>query len=59
MVSPLTSLFSMVAAIRGSLQILATQGSLRDDLDRLISFDDLTEIVGLPDIAATDERYRG
>lgn len=57
-VSPLTSLFSMVAAIRGSLEILATQGSLRDDLDRLVSFDDFTEIVGLPDIAATDERYR-
>ena len=57
-VSPLTSLFSMVAAIRGSLEILASAGSLRDDLDRLVSFDDFTEIVGLPDIAATDERYR-
>ena len=57
-VSPLTSLFSMVASIRGSLDILATAGSLRDDLDRLVSFDDFTEIVGLPDIAATEERYR-
>lgn len=57
-VSPLTSLFSMVKAIRGSLEILASAGSLRDDLDRLVSFDDFTEIVGLPDIAATDERYR-
>lgn len=57
-VSPLTSLFTMVAAVRESLEILASAGSMRDDLDRLVSFDEFTEIVGLPDIAATDERYR-
>ncbi len=56
-VSPLTALFSMVAAVRTSLEILATTGSLRDDLDRLVSFEEFTEIVGLPDIAATEETY--
>ncbi len=58
-VSPLTALFSMVAAVRTSLEILASAGSLRDDLDRLVSFDEFTEIVGLPGIAATEERYGG
>lgn len=57
-VSPLTSLFSMVAAVRASLEILAAQGSLRDHLDRLVSFDDFTGIVGLDAIAATEEKYR-
>lgn len=57
-VSPLTALFSMVAAVRTSLELLASVGSLRDDLDRLVSFDEFTEIVGLPAITATEERYR-
>lgn len=56
-VSPLTALFSMVAAVRTSLEILASAGSLRDDLDRLVSFEEFTEIVGLPGIAATEDRY--
>lgn len=58
-VSPLTALFSMVAAVRTSLEILASAGSLRDDLDRLVSFEEFTEIVGLPGIAATEEMYGG
>lgn len=58
-VSPLTALFSMVAAVRTSLEILASAGSLRDDLDRLVSFEEFTEIVGLPGIAATEEKYGG
>jgi 2-methylisocitrate lyase-like PEP mutase family enzyme len=58
-VSPLTALFSMVRAVRDSLQILAEAGSLRDDLDRLVPFDDFTAIVGLPAIAETEARYSG
>ncbi|MDZ7674016.1 MAG: oxaloacetate decarboxylase [Acidimicrobiales bacterium] len=57
-VSPLSALFSMVAAVRTSLELLASAGSLRDDLDRLVSFDEFTEIVGLPAVTATEERYR-
>lgn len=57
-VSPLTALFAMVAAVRTSLELLASAGSMRDELDRLVSFDEFTEIVGLPAIIATEERYR-
>lgn len=57
-VSPLTALFAMAAAVRSSLEVLASAGSLRDDLDRLVSFDEFAEIVGLPAVIATEERYR-
>lgn len=57
-VSPLTSLFTMVQAVRQSLRILADAGSLRDDLDRLVSFDDFTALVGLPGVTETERRYR-
>jgi len=57
-VSPLTSLFTMVQAVRQSLGILAEAGSLRDDLDRLVCFDDFTALVGLPDVADIERRYR-
>ena len=56
-VSPLTSLFTMVQAVRDSLQILSDEGSLRDHLDRLVSFDHFTDLVGLPAIADTEARY--
>lgn len=57
-VSPLTSLFTMVRSVRESLRILAEHGSLRDDLDRLVSFDDFTDLVGLPEVAETEARYQ-
>jgi 2-methylisocitrate lyase-like PEP mutase family enzyme len=56
-VSPLTSLFTMVRAVRGSLEILQRTGSLRDDLDRLVGFDEFTELIGLPAIEETESRY--
>ena len=56
-VSPLTSLFTMVRAVQESLQILAESGSLRDDLERLVSFDEFTELIGLPAIEETEARY--
>ena len=56
-VSPLTALFTMVRAVRDSLQVLAEEGSLRDHLDRLVPFDDFTALVGLPAIADTESRY--
>jgi 2-methylisocitrate lyase-like PEP mutase family enzyme len=56
-VSPLTSLFTMVRAVRESLQILQETGSLRDDLDRLVGFDEFTELIGLPAIEETESRY--
>jgi methylisocitrate lyase len=56
-VSPLTALFTMVRAVRESLQVLAEVGSLRDDLHRLVGFDEFTDLVGLPAIADTEARY--
>lgn len=57
-INPLTSLFTMVKAMRESLQILATQGSLRDDLDRLVSFEDFTDLIGLPGVLETEAKYQ-
>jgi 2-methylisocitrate lyase-like PEP mutase family enzyme len=56
-VSPLTSLFTMVRAVRESLQILHQTGTLRDDLDRLVGFEEFTELIGLPAIEETESRY--
>lgn len=56
-VSPVTALLAMTSAVRSAFDILASKGTLRDDLDRLVTFDEFTEIVGLPGIAATEERY--
>lgn len=56
-VSPLTGLFTMVQALRESFQILARDGSLRDHRDRLVAFDDFTDLVGLPAVAEAEARY--
>ena len=56
-VSPVTALLAMTSAVRTAFDILADTGTMRDDLDRLVSFDEFTEIVGLPGIAETEERY--
>ena len=57
-VSPLTGLFAMVRALRESMSLLADHGTLRDHLDRLVGFDDFTDLVGLPAVAETEARYR-
>ena len=56
-VSPLTALFTMVSSIRDSLAILAREGTMRDDLDRLVTFDDFANLVGLAEQQAVDDRY--
>jgi methylisocitrate lyase len=56
-VSPLSGLFAAVSAMQGALQVLHDSGTLRDDLDRLVSFEDFTEIVDLERHQAMDERY--
>ena len=57
-VSPLTSLFSMTKAISESLQILATDGTMRDHLNRLTPFDEFTAVVGLDKHLANEADYR-
>ncbi len=57
-VSPLSLLFSAVQAIQVALQQLIGEGSLRSHLDRLVGFDEFTDIVGLPEHRAEEIRYR-
>lgn len=56
-VSPLTGLFSMVTAMRDSLSLLRDHGSLREHLDRLVSFEDFGRIVGLETLREVEQRY--
>jgi methylisocitrate lyase len=46
-VSPLTALFAMVKEVRSALDLLREKGSLRDDLDRLVTFEGFAEVVDL------------
>jgi 2-methylisocitrate lyase-like PEP mutase family enzyme len=57
-VSPLTSLFTFTKAVRESLRILADEGSLRDHLDRLVTFDEFNELVALDAHYGLEARYR-
>ncbi len=57
-VSPLSGLFAMVAALRETFALLGTKGSLRDDLDRLVPFEDFGRIVGLDHQFELEQRYR-
>jgi 2,3-dimethylmalate lyase len=57
-VSPLSGLFSMVKSLGAAFGALAAHGSLRDRLDDLIGFEQFTDLVGLPEHRATEQRYR-
>jgi 2,3-dimethylmalate lyase len=56
-VSPLSGLLSATAALDTAYRRLAGEGTLRDHLDDLCSFDGFTEVVGLDDLRALDARY--
>ena len=56
-VSPVSGVFAMARAVGAAFERLAEVGTLRDDLDRLIAFDDFTDLVGLPAAQAVDARY--
>jgi 2,3-dimethylmalate lyase len=58
-VSPLTALLTVARAVRESLSVLRDEGSLRDHLDLVSSFDDFTGLVGLDAVRAIEERYPG
>lgn len=57
-VSPLSGLFSMTAALRKSLATLAAEGTLRDHLDELVAFEDFTSLVGLEKHLSNEAEYR-
>jgi methylisocitrate lyase len=46
-VSPLSALFAMVKAVQGVLDSLRSAGSLREELDRLVDFEEFGRIVDL------------
>jgi len=56
-VSPVSGVFAMAQAVGSAFERLAEVGTLRNDLDRLIAFDDFTDLVGLPAAQAVDARY--
>jgi 2-methylisocitrate lyase-like PEP mutase family enzyme len=57
-VSPLSMLFSAVAAMQEALAELRAEGTLRAHLDRLVSFDGFAALVGLADHYDLEARYR-
>jgi 2-methylisocitrate lyase-like PEP mutase family enzyme len=57
-VSPLSMLFSAVAAMQEALAELRAEGTLRAHLDRLVSFDGFAGLVGLADHYDLEARYR-
>ena len=57
-VSPVSGLFAATKAIGDAYGLLREHGTMRDHLDRLIGFDDFTDVVGLPAVQALEQRYR-
>ena len=55
-VSPLSVLLAATKAISEAAQVLATAGTMRESLENLVSFDSFTDIVGLPEHLATEQR---
>ena len=55
-VSPLSLLLAATKAISDAAQVLATAGTMRENLENLVSFDSFTDIVGLPEHLDTEQR---
>lgn len=56
-VSPLTSLFTVARSVADSLEVLRREGTLREHLDRLVTFDEFGEVVDLEAHYATERRH--
>lgn len=57
-VTPLTGLFAATRALRDAYRVLRERGTLRDDLDRLVTFSEFEPVVDLAGHRALEERYR-
>lgn len=57
-VSPLSALFTYTKAVTESLAILHDEGTLRDHLDRVVTFDEFNGLVDLDGHAEREARYR-
>lgn len=56
-VTPLTGLLAAARALRQAYETLAESGTLRDDLDQLMSFDEFAEIIDLAGHRKLGEHY--
>jgi len=56
-VSPLSGLFAAVRALEDAYERLHTEGTMRDDLASLVTFERFTDLVGLAEAQALDARY--
>jgi methylisocitrate lyase len=57
-VSPLSGLFTMVAALRSTFAVLNDSGTMREHLDDLVDFADFGRVVGLEEQYDLEARYR-
>ena len=57
-VAPLGGLYAAVNALRAAYTTLADKGTLRDDLDQVLSFDEFNALVDLDAHYQTEERFR-
>jgi 2-methylisocitrate lyase-like PEP mutase family enzyme len=57
-VSPLSALFAATNAMIETLGVLRRDGTLRDALDRVVTFDQFTDLVDYPAVLAVDDHYR-
>ncbi|MEN9802102.1 MAG: hypothetical protein RLZ37_1227 [Actinomycetota bacterium] len=56
-VSPLSILLTVAQSIRAAAQTLGDEGSMRDHLQSLMTFDDFTSVVGLPEHLENERKY--
>jgi 2-methylisocitrate lyase-like PEP mutase family enzyme len=56
-VCPLTAIYAAARAMRDVFAHLRAHGTTRDALDRLLSFDEFHDLVGLEEKYALDARY--
>lgn len=55
--SPLTALYASARALIDALKILKGEGSLRDNLHRLATFEEFNQLIGLDRIYELEERF--
>ena len=54
---PIATLLAATAAVRSVLQTIATDGSPITAMDALPTFDEFTDLIGLPEVQALEARY--
>jgi 2-methylisocitrate lyase-like PEP mutase family enzyme len=54
---PLSTLYAAAWGVRMVMEELATRGTTAGTMDKMITFSDFNQLVGLEDIRATERRY--